>query len=90
MIFGVLLARKRYKLAKYLCVLLIVIGVSLFLYKDGKHSPTKSHFDFGVGELLLVSNVFCYGIGHQNVTRMVGCFQLGTLWAYVKLAVDEH
>jgi len=54
MIFGVLLARKRYTLSKYLCVLLIVLGVSLFLYKDGKQSPTKSHFDFGIGELLLL------------------------------------
>jgi len=54
MIFGVLLARKRYAISKYLCVLLIVLGVSLFLYKDGKHSTTKSHFDFGVGELLLL------------------------------------
>ena len=34
MILGVLLARKKYPLAKYLCVLLIVTGVALFLYKD--------------------------------------------------------
>ena len=34
MILGVLLARKKYPLMKYICVLLIVIGVALFFYKD--------------------------------------------------------
>jgi len=34
MILGVLLARKRYPLVKYLCVLLIVLGVALFMYKE--------------------------------------------------------
>ena len=34
MILGALLANKKYPLIKYLCVLLIVIGVALFLYKD--------------------------------------------------------
>lgn len=34
MILGVLLAGKRYPLIKYVCVLLIVIGVALFLFKD--------------------------------------------------------
>lgn len=34
MILGALLANKRYPLIKYFCVLLIVIGVALFLYKD--------------------------------------------------------
>ena len=34
MILGVLLARKRYPLMKYICVLFIVLGVALFFYKD--------------------------------------------------------
>ena len=34
MILGVLLARKRYPLIKYICVLFIVLGVALFFYKD--------------------------------------------------------
>ena len=34
MILGVLLARKRYPLIKYLCVMLIVCGVALFMYKE--------------------------------------------------------
>jgi hypothetical protein len=34
MLLGVLIAKKRYPLAKYLFVLMIVCGVALFLYKD--------------------------------------------------------
>ena len=34
MILGVLIAKKRYPLAKYLFVLMIVTGVAIFLYKD--------------------------------------------------------
>lgn len=65
MIMGVLLARKRYSVAKYCCVLLIVLGVSLFLYKDkpigapgaGVGGPAAI-FQVGFGELLLVSDRF--------------------------------
>ena len=53
MILGVLLARKRYPLLKYFCVLLIVIGVATFVYKDGKASSSVESA-FGFGELLLV------------------------------------
>lgn len=35
MVLGVLLGRKRYPLLKYLFILLIVVGVALFMYKDG-------------------------------------------------------
>jgi len=35
MILGVLIGRKNYPLLKYLFVLLIVIGVALFMFKDG-------------------------------------------------------
>lgn len=36
MLLGVLLGKKTYPLRKYLFVLLIVIGVGAFMYKDGK------------------------------------------------------
>ena len=55
MILGVLLAGKRYPLAKYFCILMIVVGVAAFMYKDGKADASDSMFDFGVGEILLVS-----------------------------------
>ena len=51
MILGVLLAHKRYPLAKYLCILMIVSGVAMFMYKDSK----SGSFAFGTGEALLVS-----------------------------------
>lgn len=41
MILGVLVGNKRYDLKKYICILLIVIGVALFMYKDGKVSAVN-------------------------------------------------
>ena len=55
MILGVTILRKRYPMAKYLCVLLIVSGVALFLYKPNKSSATADDHVFGFGEILLVS-----------------------------------
>ena len=40
---------------KYLSVLLIVIGVALFMYKDGKSDG--SGFSFGSGEMLLLTSL---------------------------------
>ncbi|NWH72706.1 S35B1 protein, partial [Piaya cayana] len=54
MLLGVTLLRKKYPLAKYLCVLLIVAGVALFLYKPQKAVGSEEHV-FGYGELLLVT-----------------------------------
>lgn len=47
-------AHKRYPLRKYFYVLSIVAGMALFLYKD-QHSSKTDLFQFGAGELLLVS-----------------------------------
>ena len=52
MILGVLIGRKSYPLLKYLFVLLIVIGVSLFMYKDGK-SNTAADGDSLIGEIFV-------------------------------------
>lgn len=54
MILGVTILRKKYPLAKYLCVLLIVTGVALFLYKPNKSSAVADDHVFGFGEILLV------------------------------------
>ena len=63
LLFGVVLGRKAYPIVKYLIVLLIVVGVALFLYKDGgsgHHSNENGdqwrlfHF-MGLGEILVVS-----------------------------------
>lgn len=61
LLLGVLLGRRSYPLIKYLCVLLIVMGVAVFLYKDKPvlHSLDEGQWRLmgfvGVGELLLVS-----------------------------------
>ncbi|CAF2658453.1 unnamed protein product [Rotaria sp. Silwood2] len=61
MLLGVLVARKRYPLEKYFYVLLIVVGVVLFMYKEPKESTKLAEEGeiFGIGEFLLfVSLVF--------------------------------
>ncbi len=55
MILGVVLAKKRYPLQKYFFVLLIVLGVALFMFKDKSGSGVDSDHVFGFGEILLVS-----------------------------------
>ena len=59
---GVLLGGKKYSRIKYLIVLLIVVGVAMFLYKEGHHKEPDNQFRFldilGYGELLVVSVVF--------------------------------
>lgn len=55
MILGILFARKRYPWAKFLFVLMIVIGVALFLYKDsGQTKKSEAEGLIGMGEILLV------------------------------------
>ena len=54
MIMGVIFAHKRYPLVKYFCILLIVLGVAGFMYKDGK-ADAAHKFEFGWGQILLVS-----------------------------------
>ncbi|ELT90500.1 hypothetical protein CAPTEDRAFT_220847 [Capitella teleta] len=70
MLLGVLLARKRYPLQKYLFVLMIVLGVALFLFKDKKTAADDDH-TFGSGELLLMLSLTLDGVtgGVQDKIR---------------------
>ncbi|RZF40905.1 hypothetical protein LSTR_LSTR015061 [Laodelphax striatellus] len=52
MVLGVLLGNKSYPAQKYFFVLLVVLGVALFMYKDGKQSKDNDS-GFGFGEVLL-------------------------------------
>uniref|UniRef100_UPI00358EF66F solute carrier family 35 member B1-like n=1 Tax=Myxine glutinosa TaxID=7769 RepID=UPI00358EF66F len=55
MALGVLLTKRRYPLTKYVCVLLIVAGVAMFMYKGQKGSDVKETGPLlGYGELLLL------------------------------------
>ena len=65
MILGVLVAGKRYPAVKYLFVLMIVMGVALFIYKDKKEgTPSENRGVIGPGEILLVSKLVRVGQGN--------------------------
>ncbi|KAJ8251229.1 hypothetical protein GJAV_G00218710 [Gymnothorax javanicus] len=75
MILGVTILRKRYPLAKYLCVLLIVSGVALFLYKPNKQTATTDDHLFGFGEVLLLVSLTLDGLTGVSQDYMRGHFQ---------------
>ncbi|CAG9782155.1 unnamed protein product [Diatraea saccharalis] len=64
MILGVLIGRKSYPLRKYLFVLLIVIGVIMFMYKDQvkKVVSTDETQGIGIGELLVLLSLTMDGL----------------------------
>lgn len=68
MILGVLLGRKTYTLKKYLFVLLIVTGVALFMYKEGKINTNTENA--GLGELLLFLSLSMDGLTGAIQERM--------------------
>ncbi|KAI1720772.1 UAA transporter family domain-containing protein [Ditylenchus destructor] len=64
MIFGVIFAHKRYHWKKYVCVLAMVMGMAVFLYKD-KSKPRSGKadlFEFGAGEMLVVASLAMDGV----------------------------
>ncbi len=69
MILGVLIGNKKYDLKKYICIILIVIGVALFMYKDGKVSSVKEE-TVGLGELLLFLSLSMDGLTGAIQDRM--------------------
>ncbi|CAF0956599.1 unnamed protein product [Adineta ricciae] len=73
MLFGVLIARRRYPLRKYLYVLLIVIGVVLFMYKEPKETEKAAEEGamIGIGEFLLFVSLAFDGLtgGLQDSIR---------------------
>lgn len=71
MILGIIFARKRYPWAKFLFVLMIVLGVAMFLYKDSGQSK-KSDTDslIGMGEILLLVSLTLDGVTGAVQERM--------------------
>ncbi|KAK4879283.1 hypothetical protein RN001_007429 [Aquatica leii] len=61
MVLGVLIGRKSYPMKKYFFVLMIVIGVILFMYKE-KASTKQSDTSFGLGELLILLSLTMDGL----------------------------
>lgn len=68
MLLGVLLGRKSYSLQKYLFVILIVIGVALFMYKESKVNPNSENA--GLGEVLLFMSLSMDGLTGAIQERM--------------------
>ncbi|NXV72839.1 S35B1 protein, partial [Atlantisia rogersi] len=77
MLLGVTLLRKKYPPAKYLCVLLIVAGVALFLYKPKKGVGSDDHV-FGYGELLLLLSLTLDGLTGVSQDHMRAHYQTGS------------
>lgn len=69
MILSVLVGKKSYPFKKYCFVLLVVVGVALFMYKDNKSSPGSSHF-FGYGEFLIMFSLLMDGLTGAVQERM--------------------
>eukprot|EP00092_Neocalanus_flemingeri_P038380 GFUD01041783.1.p1 GENE.GFUD01041783.1~~GFUD01041783.1.p1 ORF type:complete len:331 (-),score=86.37 GFUD01041783.1:263-1255(-) len=72
MILGVLVGRKSYPLLKYLFILMIVVGVALFMYKDktGTTASSVGESVLGAGELLLLLSLTCDGLTGAVQERM--------------------
>lgn len=70
MILGVLIGRKQYALIKYLFVLMIVVGVGLFMYKDRQTTSIQSESLIGMGEILLLISLTLDGFTGAIQERM--------------------
>lgn len=68
MLLGVLIGRKSYSLQKYLFILIIVLGVVLFMYKEGKINPNSENA--GLGEILLCLSLSMDGLTGAIQERM--------------------
>lgn len=70
MVLGVLIGNKKYPLLKYLFILMIVIGVALFMYKDGKVNTSVDDQHIGIGEILLFLSLSMDGLTGAIQDRM--------------------
>ncbi|XP_062614110.1 solute carrier family 35 member B1-like [Saccostrea cucullata] len=96
LILGILFARKRYPAAKFLFVLMIVLGVAMFLYKDSGKTQKSDHDSIiGVGELLLLVSLSLDGVTGAIQERMrsehkTGAFSMMfniNIWSILWLAI---
>ena len=68
MVLGVLLGRKSYSAQKYCFILLIVVGVVMFMYKEGQ--VNKASENTGLGEILLFLSLSMDGMTGAIQERM--------------------
>jgi len=83
MIFGVVIARKSYKVVDYLIVLAMVAGLALFMHADANSSAVFHH----MGVIMLTISLICdgaisnmsesimsqFGVGQDEVRSCVNC-----------------
>ncbi|XP_016401408.1 solute carrier family 35 member B1-like [Sinocyclocheilus rhinocerous] len=97
MILGVTILRKKYPMAKYLCVFLIIAGVALFLYKPNKGSSTSDEHKSGFGEMLLLLSLTLDGLTGVAQDHMRARYQTGAnhmmlninMWSTLVLGISE-
>ncbi|CAD6239887.1 GSCOCG00002404001-RA-CDS [Cotesia congregata] len=71
LLLGVLLGKKSYSMRKYLFTFMIVAGVILFMFKDGKSAPEKQSEQTGFGgELLIFLSLMMDGFTSAAQERM--------------------
>ncbi|OQV17510.1 Solute carrier family 35 member B1 [Hypsibius exemplaris] len=70
MIFGVLFAHRRYSVRKYLFTLMIVLGVAVFFYENGKAHTKDEKKEIGFGEGLLLISLAMDGVTGTIQERM--------------------
>lgn len=71
LLLGVLIGNKQYSVQKYVCIFLIVIGVVLFMFKDGKkNAGVDESAGFGLGEILLILSLSMDGLTGAIQDRM--------------------
>lgn len=68
MILGVLIGRKSYSVQKYFYIFIIVVGVILFMYKEGQ--VNKNSENAGLGEILLLLSLSMDGLTGAIQERM--------------------
>ncbi|KAM3822008.1 solute carrier family 35 member B1 isoform 2-T2 [Vipera latastei] len=78
MLLGVTVLRKKYPLSKYFCVLLIVTGVALFMYKPKNVGSVGDEHVFGYGELLLLLSLTLDGLTGVSQDHMRAHYQTGS------------
>jgi UDP-galactose transporter B1 len=105
MIFGVLIARKRYHYLKYVGILMVVLGVVLFMMKDKKSKqpmddplPNHPYALLGFGEVLLLISLAMDGLtgaiqdkinGHHRTNPHIMMYSMN-LWSCLYLFIGKY
>lgn len=88
MILGVLLGRKSYPLKKYMFVLLVVVGVALFMFKDGKSKSSQSESSMRFLPFLPVLGIFIIAFANNYRIILISVLGLGEILLLLSLLLD--